>query len=161
MKRLLLAALLTTSTVAANAADVGVSISVGQPGFYGQINIGDAPPPVLINPQPVIIERAQVYGPPIYLHVPPGHIKHWKRYCHHYHACNRHVYFVQDHWYEHEYVPHYREEHRHREYYNKHRREHRERRGDYRDDRRGDRRDDRRDDHRDFRDHDRRWDRDR
>ena len=27
------------------AADVGVSITVGQPGFYGQLDIGNAPPP--------------------------------------------------------------------------------------------------------------------
>jgi len=44
----LAAASLTTLTMPAHAADVGVSISVGQPGFYGQIDIGDFPQPQLI-----------------------------------------------------------------------------------------------------------------
>ena len=37
---------ITTSAV---AADVGVSISIGQPGFYGQLDIGDFPQPQVIN----------------------------------------------------------------------------------------------------------------
>ena len=83
MKRSFLAILLTTAVTAALAADVGVSISVGQPGFYGQIDIGNAPRPVLIYPQPVVIQRVQVVEPvqPIYLHVPPGHAKNWKKHC--------------------------------------------------------------------------------
>ena len=32
---------------------------------------------------------------PLYLHVPPGHAKHWRKHCHEYHACNRPVYFVR------------------------------------------------------------------
>ena len=38
MKRLVLAALLAVAA-SAMAADVGVSVRVGQPGFYGQIDI--------------------------------------------------------------------------------------------------------------------------
>jgi hypothetical protein len=145
MKRILLAALLTSTTVAANAADVGVSISVGQPGFYGQIDIGNYPRPVVVNPQPVIIQHGPMEAPPMYLRVPPGHIKHWSRYCHRYNACNRRVYFVQEKWYKNEYVPRYQAEHRHYDNYNKHRRDHR----------------DRRDDRHDYRDHDQYRERDR
>ena len=46
---------------------------------------------------------------PIYLRVPPGHQKEWKKHCHAYNACGRPVYFVRDDWYEREYVPVYRD----------------------------------------------------
>ena len=113
MKRLVLATLLAAAASAAMAADVGVSISVGQPGFYGQIDIGNAPRPVLIYPQPVVIQPVQVVQPvqPIYLHVPPGHAKNWKKHCHKYDACTRPVYFVKDDWYNTVYVPYYEQEH--------------------------------------------------
>ena len=113
MKRLVLAIFLTAAASAALAADVGVSISVGQPGFYGQIDIGNVPRPVLIYPQPVVIQHVQVVEPvqPIYLHVPPGHAKNWKKHCQQYDACARPVYFVKDDWYNNVYVPHYEQEH--------------------------------------------------
>ena len=103
---------------AASATDVGVSVSVGQPGFYGRIDIGNAPPPVLIYPQPVVV-RPVVVQPvpviqpvqPIYLRVPPGHAKNWSKHCHKYDACSRPVYFVKDDWYNNVYVPHYEKEH--------------------------------------------------
>lgn len=106
-------ALLVTSAATAAATDVGVSISVGQPGFYGRIDIGNAPPPVLVYPQPVIIQPVPVaYRPaPIYLHVPPGHAKDWGKHCHKYDACGRPVYFVKDDWYNTVYVPYYEREH--------------------------------------------------
>jgi hypothetical protein len=112
MKRLVLAALLAVAA-SAMAADVGVSVRVGQPGFYGQIDIGNAPRPVLIYPQPVVIQPVQVVQPvqPVYLHVPPGHAKNWKKHCHKYDACTRPVYFVKDDWYNTVYVPHYEQEH--------------------------------------------------
>lgn len=92
------------------AADVGVSVQVGQPGFYGRIDIGNAPPPVLVYPQPIIVQPAPVamVRQPIYLHVPPGQAKNWARYCHRYAACGQPVYFVQDRWYRDVYVPRYR-----------------------------------------------------
>jgi hypothetical protein len=97
--------------VPALAGDVGVSITVGQPGFFGQINIGDVPlpqPPQLVYARPVVIRADPRYGDqPIYLHVPPGHEKHWSRHCAEYHACGRPVYFVRDDWYNREYVPRY------------------------------------------------------
>lgn len=81
----------------AQAQDVGVSIGISQPGFYGRIDIGNTQP-VLVYPQPVIIAQP-VYGVrqrPIYMRVPPGHSKDWKHYCSRYNACNQPVYFVRD-----------------------------------------------------------------
>ena len=79
MKRILVAVMITLlAATAANASDVGVSVSIGQPGFY--LNIGNFPPPVvyaqpiLVRPAPVVITR------PVYVHVPPGHAKQWQRY---------------------------------------------------------------------------------
>ena len=105
--------LLAAATLPAFAADVGVSVSVGQPGFYGRIDIGNAPPPVLIYPQPVVIQKVYVAQPPppLYLHVPPGHAQKWSKHCHKYDACSRPVYFVKDDWYNNVYVPHYRQVH--------------------------------------------------
>ena len=99
MIRSLCAALLGVAVLApAQAADVGVSISVGQPGFYGRIDIGNMPQPVLMYPQPVVIQPApvRVVREPLYLRVPPGHARKWSRYCGRYNACGYPVYFVQD-----------------------------------------------------------------
>jgi hypothetical protein len=112
MKLSLLVAMLAAVTTTALAADVGVSVSIGQPGFYGQIDIGNYPPPMVIYPQPMIVERMAVDRPPIYLRVPPGHAKHWSRHCREYNACGERVLFVQDNWYHHEYVPRYQERNR-------------------------------------------------
>lgn len=110
MKNFFLGAALVTLVGSTMAADVGVSVSIGQPGFYGRIDIGNAPHPQVIYPQPVIIQQAPVgYArQPIYLRVPPGHEKHWDKNCHKYNACNQQVYFVQDNWYRNEYAPAYR-----------------------------------------------------
>lgn len=113
MKRFLSALALTALAMPALAADVGVSVTVGQPGFYGHIEIGDAPRPAVVYAQPVVIQpmpRGVVYQP-IYLHVPPGHSKNWGKYCGQYNACGRPVYFVQDGWYNDVYVPHHRQKH--------------------------------------------------
>jgi hypothetical protein len=112
MKRIAIAALFAAASSVAFAADVGVSVSVGQPGFYGRIDIGNAPAPVLVYPQPVVIQRAPqpVVVQPVYLHVPPGHAKNWGKHCHKYNACAQPVYFVKDDWYNNVYVPHYEAE---------------------------------------------------
>jgi hypothetical protein len=94
----------------AGAADVGVSISIGQPGFYGRLDIGDYPRPRLLYTQPVLIEQYHTRAP-IYMRVPPGHAKHWGKHCREYDACGERVYFVQDDWYDREYVPRYQERH--------------------------------------------------
>ena len=99
---------------AAMAADVGVSVTLGQPGFFGRIDLGNVPqPPQVVLAQPVIIQQPYqgVAAAPIYLRVPPEHQRHWRRYCGRYNACGVPVYFVQDAWYQNVYVPHYSEWH--------------------------------------------------
>lgn len=102
--------LVLAASASAFAGDVGVSVSIGQPGFYGRIDVGRAPsPPVLVYPQPVVIEPVPVavHRAPIYLRVPPGHASDWRRYCGRYDACGQPVYFVQDRWYREQYAPAY------------------------------------------------------
>lgn len=115
MKRFLIAAALAAITVAtpALAADVGVSVNIGQPGFYGRLDIGGFPQPPVIYSQPRAIERVAIDRPPIYLHVPPGHAKNWRKHCHQYNACGERVFFVHNNWYDREYVPRYQERHGH------------------------------------------------
>ena len=115
MKPIFIAIALATSAAAAPAfaTDVGVSISFGQPGFYGQIDLGNMGRPPVIYGRPVMIERARNgYSPePVYLRVPPGQARNWRRHCGTYNACGRPVYFVNDDWYNKVYSPRYRSEH--------------------------------------------------
>jgi hypothetical protein len=97
----LLAAL--TSAAAAQATDVGVSIQVGQPGFYGRIDIGSTPPPVVVA-QPVWVQRGPGNVAPVYMRVPPGHQKNWSKHCARYDACGVPVYFVREDWYQQRYA---------------------------------------------------------
>jgi hypothetical protein len=141
MNKFIAAFALASAAVAGPAlADVGISIRVGEPGFYGQLDIGGYQPRVVYS-RPVIVERRSRYESPIYVRVPPGHQRDWKRHCGRYNACARPVYFVRDDWYRNDYSPRYRNEHS------------RDRRDDRRDDRydRHDR-DDRGDKHKDRRD---------
>jgi hypothetical protein len=117
MKRILLAAAVATFTITtpAGAADVGISVSIGQPNFYGRIDVGDFPQPQVIYAKPMIITRGPMSRPPVYLRVPPGHAKHWSKHCREYNACGERVFFVQDNWYRSEYVPRYRERHGNRQ----------------------------------------------
>lgn len=144
MKHFIIAAAVATALFSTPlfAADVGVSVSIGQPGFYGQLDLGGHPPPRVLYRQPRVIERGYIERDPIYLRVPPGHARNWRRHCHEYDACGERVYFVQDGWYNNTYAPRYREQHRDR--------------GDDRHEyRRHDRRDDRGDNRRDGNNHDR------
>lgn len=113
MKRLFFAVALIAAgaSLPVLAADLGVSVSVGQPGFYGQIDIGDYPPPRLVYQQPRYIGRVAADRRPIYLHVPPGHARNWRRHCGEYNACGERVYFVRNDWYSREYVPRYEQHH--------------------------------------------------
>lgn len=107
MKKLIFAASLLAAASTAMATDVGVSLSVGDPNFYGRIDIGNVPQPRVIYQQPVIVERPVHYVEerPVYLRVPPGHAKKWSKHCGKYNACGQRVYFVQDSWYNNEYAP--------------------------------------------------------
>lgn len=130
--KLIAASLLALSAASAFAGSTNVSVSIGQPGFYGRIDIGDYPQPQVIYREPLIIQRPTHYveRAPIYLRVPPGHAKKWSKHCGAYNACGQPVYFVQDSWYNNQYAPVYRSRHG----------------GGRHDDRRDDRHDDRRDD---------------
>jgi hypothetical protein len=106
----MLVALIASGVVApAFAGDVSASIGISQPGFYGQINIGDFPRPAVIYAQPVWVQRPPkvAYVQPVYLRVPPGHEKHWSKHCGKYGACGQPVYFVREDWYQAQYVPRY------------------------------------------------------
>lgn len=100
-KSIIASALLATASAAALAGGTNISLSVdGQisPGVYGRIDIGNATPPMLLYPQPVVITRpVRVVAPvqPVYLHVPPGHAKNWSKHCGRYNACGQPVYFVK------------------------------------------------------------------
>ena len=147
MKRFLFTMAIAAAAFAvpALAADVGVSLSLGQPGFYGQIDLGNVGPPPVVYARPVIINRGPpgVVVEPLYLHVPSNHARNWRRYCGRYDACGRQVYFVKDDWYNKVYVPHYRDEHR-----DEHRGDHRDDHRDYNDHHdRNDHHDDHRDNH--------------
>ncbi len=113
MKRYLTLTLLLLATIVPATAQTGVSVNIGQPGFYGRIDIGNVPAPQVIYPQPIIVQQVHVAQPPqpIYLRVPPGHAKKWSKHCQKYDACNRPVYFVRDDWYNNVYVPHYQQAH--------------------------------------------------
>ena len=92
----------------AQAADLGVSIVIGQPGYYGQLDIGRFASPQVIYRQPVVVQRRHWSPAPVYVRVPKHHHKNWNRYCDRYDACARPVYFVQDDWYRNVYAPRYR-----------------------------------------------------
>ena len=100
------AATLMAASATASASDVGVSVSVNQPGLYGRIDIGNAPQPALVYQQPMVIAPppVAVVQQPLYLHVPPGHAKHWAKHCAEYNACGQPVYFVQEGWYQNVYA---------------------------------------------------------
>jgi hypothetical protein len=88
--------LLPSSFALAAPAEVNVIVQ-GQvaPGVYGRVEIGNAPPPLLVYEQPVTIVRPATPVAPIYMHVPPGHARNWKKHCKKYEACGRPVYFVK------------------------------------------------------------------
>ena len=107
MKKLLYVALALTGIGVAEASDLSVAIGFSMPGLYGQIDIGGQAPPAVIYPQPVLVMPAPALVEPLYLHVPPGHEKHWRDHCAEYQACGRPVYFVREDWYQREYAPHH------------------------------------------------------
>jgi hypothetical protein len=103
-KKIVLAATALLLAHAAQATDVGVSVQVGQPGFYGRIDIGNVAPPPVVLAQPVWVERRPVNVQPIYMRIPPGHQKNWAKHCARYNACGTPVYFVREDWYQERYA---------------------------------------------------------
>lgn len=94
--------------------DLGINVMLeGEvaPGVYGRVELGNNSHPDIYYPQPMVIVKDSRYAKykPVYLHVPPGHAKHWDKHCQKYHACNRPVYFVRSA----EYDESYQREHAH------------------------------------------------
>jgi hypothetical protein len=82
-----------------HADDLGIKVVVEgeiQPGVYGRVELGKDSHPDLVYTQPrvIVVEKDHHYSP-VYLHVPPGHAKHWDKHCSKYNACNRPVYFIK------------------------------------------------------------------
>lgn len=107
MRNLVLAAssMLLSQLLPAFAADVDIRVIVPgdvRAGIYGRVDIGSAPPPPVVYAKPVVVVRQPYPEPvqPIYLHVPPGHAKHWSKHCKQYNACGVPVYFVRSEEYE-------------------------------------------------------------
>ena len=113
MKRVLIALALAGAAIAAAPASAAVSVAIGEPGFFGRIDIGGAPPPQVVYSQPVVIEQSPYAAQraPVYLRVPANEQRDWRRHCGRYGACGQPVYFVQDTWYHNVYAPHYRQQH--------------------------------------------------
>jgi len=76
------------------------------PGVYGRVEIAKGAqgpllpvlyPLPLLYPQPVTVlrEGQPERAAPVYLHVPPGHARHWSKHCALYDACARPVLFVK------------------------------------------------------------------
>lgn len=102
MRKMLAALCLPLACAAAplaRAADVDLRVILSgelAPGIYGRVDFGTASPPPLLRSEPVIIMRKPGQpAAPLYLHVPPGHAKNWRKHCHRYGACYRPVYFVK------------------------------------------------------------------
>ncbi len=104
-----LAALAITVGFAGTAqAQSYANVTVGgafAPGVYGQVSLGNNPPPPVWNAQPVIYGPALHRAPPMYLHVPQQEYRDWGRHCGRYRACGRPVHFVRveqnNRWWEH------------------------------------------------------------
>ena len=111
MKRFLAVVALAVAGAPAFATGTSVSVAVGQPGFYGHIDISNFPQPHLLYPEPLIIQSGPVgvVRRPVYLYVPSEHAKDWHKHCKKYNACGEPVYFVQEKWYKEVYVPAYRD----------------------------------------------------
>ncbi|MBU1435729.1 MAG: hypothetical protein KKF79_00005 [Gammaproteobacteria bacterium] len=116
LKKIILPSLFAVSTLLVpqtQASDVSISVQGQiQPGVYGQLQVGQ--PAVTVYQQPVYTQRVyaqpvytkQVYAQPVYqerrvivqpilVQASKKHRKHWKKYCHHYGACQQPVTFVE------------------------------------------------------------------
>ena len=110
-RRFIHAALVASFGVFGTALAADINVHIGDPGYYGRLELGDSPKPVLISPTPVIIERERVVEQPTYVYVPAEQRSNWANYCSRYEACGRPVYFVEERWYNDVYVPHYKSTH--------------------------------------------------
>ncbi len=96
----LASALLAASFLFAGAAQAQtyMNLTVGgqfAPGVFGQISVGNAAPPPVINAQPIIVGTVVQGAPIMYMHVPEHEQRHWEQFCGRYNACGHPVHFVQ------------------------------------------------------------------
>jgi hypothetical protein len=98
-------------------AQTSLTIQLGQPGYYGQLRLGDLAPPPVDDLRPLIVRPASARYrwnenalQPVYLRVPPHQARDWRRYCGRYQACDVPVYFVREDWYRNVYAPWVRSE---------------------------------------------------
>jgi hypothetical protein len=99
------AALLAAAALAAGIAEAQApvkyrNVTAGgelRHGVYGRIDIGHAPPPPVIYPNPLVgtAVPAAKAARPIYLYVPPGQVRKWGVHCHKWKACDVPVLFVR------------------------------------------------------------------
>jgi hypothetical protein len=98
---LALAALAAGAPAAAESPSEWRNVTTGgtlRPGVYGRIAVrGQALPPPLIYPQPVIANETigGLRSQPVYLYVPPGQVRKWKQNCAKWSACDEPVLFVR------------------------------------------------------------------
>lgn len=97
--QLLTIATLSALSYMAQADDLGINVVLEgeiKPGVYGRVELGNNSHPDLVYTQPrvILVEKEHHYAP-VYLHVPPGHAKHWAKHCAEYNACNHPVYFIK------------------------------------------------------------------
>ncbi|MCT0207714.1 hypothetical protein [Synechococcus sp. CS-1332] len=94
-------------------AQTSLTLQLGQPGYFGPINLGNQTPPPVYGYGPVIVRPdsrgrdrwTQAATQPVYLRVPMNQARDWGRYCGLYQACNMPVQFVRDDWYRNVYAP--------------------------------------------------------
>ena len=100
-------------------AQVDFGIQLGQPNYYGGLNIQGFPNPQFYNCSPALIQPlSPEYDQPVYLRVPLYQRQSWGSYCSRYNACQQNVYFVRDNWYRSIYAPRYRNMNNGRNRYN-------------------------------------------
>ena len=138
MRLISIVAVLLAGAGICRAGDLNIHVMLSgevAPGVYGQVQIGGERPPPLVYAQPMLIVPQRDPPPPVYLHVPPGHAKNWRKHCHEYNACNRPVYFVRSQEYEPGYVADHGHDHDHdRDHDHGHGHDHEHDRSDHGDD---------------------------
>lgn len=75
-----------------------VNVTIGgafAPGVYGQIVLGNNPPPPVFNAVPVIVGPPVVGASVMYIYASDDEYRDWARHCARYGACGRPVYFVR------------------------------------------------------------------
>ncbi len=117
INKFLISSALLGLTQLSQASDIGVKVILEgevQPGVYGRVEIGNDSHPDLVYAQPrVVVVDQHRSERPVYLHVPPGHAKHWDKHCREYQACDRRVYFIRSTEYSQEYQREHRQDQQH------------------------------------------------